>query len=70
MTQSPGQAGSCSGFSTTDHLQAINRVMEMQKTSIKRLTWLSLSTKKAFDSVEQKFVLLALKNPGAQDTYI
>ena len=64
------QAGFRSGFSTIDHLQAINQLIE--KTSEYKLPiyLCFVDYEKAFDSVELRAVLTTLTNQGIEQQYI
>jgi hypothetical protein len=67
VNQSPDQASFRFGFSCTGHFQVIHKVIAKQQSLIKRFNLTFLHYTKAFDSVEQKFVVRALKDQGDQD---
>ncbi|KAJ4437195.1 hypothetical protein ANN_17330 [Periplaneta americana] len=62
--QAPDQAGFRSGYSTVDHLQTINQVIEKTDEFNIPLYLAFIDFKKAFDSVEHSCVLQALKREG------
>ena len=64
------QAGFRSKFSTSDHLQTLNQVVEKTREHNLKLYMAFIDFKKAFDSVEQVAVLQALKKQGVHDKYI
>ena len=64
------QAGFRSGYSTADHLQTINQVMEKVEEFNLKLYIAFIDYNKAFDSIEHFFVLKALQQQGIQTKYI
>lgn len=64
------QAGFRSGFSTTDHLQAINQIIEKTVEYHHTLYLAFVDYNKAFDSVEHSSVLQALHTQGIEHKYI
>lgn len=68
--QAPDQAGFRSGYSTVDHLQTINQVIEKTDEFNIPLYLAFIDFKKAFDSVEHSCVLQALSNQGVEHKYI
>lgn len=68
--QPPEQAGFRTGFSTTDHLQTINQIIEKAQEFNIKLYIAFVDFTKAFDCVEHPFILQALKNQGVPTKYI
>ena len=67
------QAGFGSGYSTTDHIHALNQVREEEKKQQeynKPLHFAFVDNEKAFDSVATQAILSSLKNQGVEPTYI
>ena len=64
------QAGCRNGYSTTDHIHALNQVKEKQQEYNKLLHFAFVDYEKAFNSVETQAILSSLKNPGVEPTYI
>ena len=64
------QAGFRSGYSTTDHIHALNQVKEKQQEYNKPLHFAFVDYEIAFDSVEMQAILSSLKNQGVEPTYI
>jgi len=64
------QAGFRSNFSTMDHLHSINQVIEKTSEYNIPLCLAFVDYQKAFDSVETKSVIQALRNQGVEQTYI
>jgi len=64
------QAGFRSGFSTMDHLQTINQIIQKQNEYRRPLCLGFIDYEKAFDSVEIPAVLKALKIQGIHPSYI
>lgn len=64
------QAGFRSGFSTADHLQAVNQIMEKFNEFNLPLYIAFVDYTKAFDSVEHSSVLQALEKQGIESKYI
>ena len=68
--QPPEQAGFRSGFSTTDHLQTVNKILEKSQEFRLGLYIAFVDFTKAFDSVEHPCVLDALLQQGIEKKYI
>ena len=68
--QPPEQAGFRQGFSTTDHLQTINQILEKVQEFNLQLYVAFIDFTKAFDTVEHRKILNALKNQGINKKYI
>ena len=64
------QAGFRKGYSTTDHLQSINQVIEKCNEFNLPLCIAYIDYEKAFDSVEHAIIFKALRNIGINETYI
>merc|ERR1712228_745443 len=64
------QAGFRKGYSTTDHLQSINQVIEKCNEFSLPLCIAYIDYEKAFDSVEHAIIFKALRNIGINETYI
>ena len=64
------QAGFRSGFSTTDHIHAINQLVEKSNEYNKPLCMAFIDFEKAFDSVETWAVMQALRNQGIEERYV
>ena len=64
------QAGFRKGFSTTDHLQTINQIMEKCNEFNIPLCLAFIDYEKAFDSVEHWAIFEALRNIGIHETYV
>ena len=64
------QAGFRKGYSTTDHLQSVNQIIEKSNEFNKRLCIAFIDYEKAFDSVEHKDIFTALRNIAINETYI
>lgn len=64
------QAGFRRGFSTTDHLQAINQLIEKMHEYNRPLCVAFIDYEKAFDSVELPSVMKALQDQGIEQNYI
>ena len=64
------QAGFRKGYSTTDHLQTINQIIEKCNEFNKPLCLSFIDYEKAFDSVEHEAILKALQNIGLNENYI
>lgn len=58
------QAGFRSGFSTTDHLQTINQIIEKSKEYQQDIHIAFIDFMKAFDTIEHDMIWQALKNQG------
>lgn len=68
--QPPEQAGFRSGFSTADHLQALNQIIEKMEEFNLPLYIAFVDYKKAFDSLEHASVFQALVNQGVETKYV
>lgn len=64
------QAGFRTGFSTVDHLQTINQLIEKSQEFNHKLYIALIDYNKAFDSVEQNCVLQALMHQGVPTKYV
>lgn len=64
------QAGFRAGFSTTDHLQAINQLIEKTNEYQLDLCIGYIDYEKAFDSVEHKELFSALRKVGVNEGYV
>ena len=64
------QAGFRKGYSTTDHLQSINQIIEKCNEYNLNLCIAYIDYEKAFDSVEHEVIFQALRNIGINETYI
>ena len=64
------QAGFRTGFSTIDHLQTLNQLIEKTQEFNRNLYLVFIDFAKAFDSVEQLSVLKALQRQGVHRKYI
>ena len=64
------QAGFRSGFSTNDHLQVVNQVIEKTSEFKKPLCMAFIDYEKAFDSVEIPAVMRALRKQGIEESYV
>ncbi|CAM4691260.1 unnamed protein product [Leuciscus chuanchicus] len=70
LQQPVEQAGFRSGFSTMDHLQVLNQLLERTREYKMPLVLAFVDYEKAFDSVEINAVLLALQQQGIGDEYV
>ena len=61
------QAGFRSGYSTIDHLQTMNQLIEKTTEYNKPLCLAFVDYEKAFDSVEQRAILNSLRRQGANE---
>lgn len=68
--QPPEQAGFRSGFSTADHLQALNQIIEKMEEFNLPLYIAFVDYKKAFDFLEHASVFQALVNQGVETKYV
>ena len=68
--QSVEQAGFRKGFTTTDHIHVVNQVIEKTRELNKKVYLAFIDYKKAFDKVNHKYMLKALRNQGIQEGYI
>ena len=64
------QAGFRKGYSTTDHLQAVNEIIEKSNEFSKQLCIAFIDYEKAFDSVEHEDIFKALRSIAINETYI
>ena len=64
------QAGFRKGYSTTDHMQAINQIIEKTNEYNLPLYIGFVDFEKAFDSIEHPAMFRALRNIGINETYI
>ena len=64
------QAGFRKSFSTSDHLQVINQLIEKSQEYQIDLHLLFIDYSKAFDSIEHPTLIKALVNQGVQKDYI
>ena len=64
------QAGFRKGYSTVDHLQTINQLIEKCKEFNRPLCIGYIDYEKAFDSIEHKAIFKALRSIGINETYI
>ena len=64
------QAGFRSGYSTTDHMQTINQVIEKTVEFKKPLCMAFIDYEKAFDSVEISAVMRAIRKQGIDEAYV
>lgn len=64
------QAGFRQGFSTMDHLHAVNQVIEKTREYQIPLCLAFIDYEKAFDSIETKAVIQALRNQRIENTYV
>ena len=64
------QAGFRKGFSTTDHLQTINQIIEKCNEFNIPLCLAFIDYEKAFDSIEHWAIFKALRNIGINETYL
>ena len=64
------QAGFRKGYSTTDHLQSVNQIIEKSNEFNKQLCIAFIDYEKAFDSVEHEDIFTALRNIAINETYI
>ena len=64
------QAGFRKGFSTTDHLQTINQIIEKCNEFNIPLCLAFIDYEKAFDSIEHWAIFEALKDIGIHETYV
>ena len=64
------QAGFRKGYSTTDHLQSINQIIEKCNEFNLPLCIAYIDYEKAFDSVEHDVIFKALRNTGINEAYI
>lgn len=64
------QAGFRKGFTTTDHLQVINQLIEKAK-EYNRIVYLAfIDYKKAFDTINHEFMMKSLRNQGIEEGYV
>ena len=68
--QPPEQGGFRSKFSTADHLQIINQILERTEQLSIILYMAFVEYKKAFDCIEHKSVLEAPEETGIEHKYI
>ena len=68
--QAREQAGFRKGYSTVDHLQTINRLIEKFNEFNRPLCIGYIDYEKAFDSIEHKAIFKALRSIGINETYI
>jgi Reverse transcriptase (RNA-dependent DNA polymerase) len=68
--QTVEQAGFRQGFSTMDHLQAINQLIEKTSEFQMPLYLTFVDYEKAFDNLEHVFLWKSLKDQGIEDKYI
>ena len=68
--QPPEQAGFRSSFSTMDHLQTINQLIEKTQEYNMTVYMAFIDYKKAFDSVEHNSVMTALEVMGTHPKYV
>ncbi|KAJ4451546.1 hypothetical protein ANN_03012 [Periplaneta americana] len=66
----PEQAGFRTSFSTTDHLQTINQLIEKSEEFNLPLYLGFVDYSKAFDSIEHRSILQALSTQGVEGKYI
>lgn len=64
------QAGFRRGYSTTDHLFTLNLLIEKSNEFQRDLHLAFIDFRKAFDSLDHDFMLVALRNQGVPNTYI
>ena len=64
------QAGFRKGYSTVDHLQAINQLIEKCNEFKRALCTGYINYEKAFDSKEHEAIFKALRSIGINETYI
>lgn len=64
------QAGFRSGFSTTDHLQAVNQILERTRECKIPLCMIFVDYEKAFDSIEINAIINALVRQNVPKKYI
>ncbi|KAK6756792.1 hypothetical protein RB195_014925 [Necator americanus] len=64
------QAGFREGFSTTDHIHTVSKLIEVSREYKMPLCLTFIDLKKAFDSVETEAVVEALDNQGVPTQYI
>ena len=64
------QAGFRAGYSTADHLQSVNQILEKATEFNIKMYIAFIDYNKAFDSVEQTYVLQALSKQGVEHKYI
>ena len=64
------QAGFRKGYSTVDHLQTINQLIEKCNGFNRPLCIGYIDYEKAFDSIEHKAIFKALRSIGINETYI
>jgi ribonuclease HII len=64
------QAGFRSGYSTTDHIHALNQIKEKQQEYNRPLHFCFVDYEKAFDSVDTQAILSSLEEQGVEPTYI
>ena len=63
------QAGFRSGFSTTDHIHAVNQIIEKTNEYTKPLAIAFIDYEKAFDSVLTSAVLETIRKQGVEEAY-
>ena len=64
------QAGFRKGYSTTDHLQALNQIIEKSNEYKLPLCRSFIDYEKAFDAVEHFAIFEALRKTNVNETYI
>ncbi len=64
MQYSKEQAGFQSSYLTIDHLHTINQLLEKSKEHALEIHLAFIDFRKAFDTLEHRFLLNALKNQG------
>ena len=64
------QAGFRKGYSTVDHLQTINQLIEKCNEFKRPLCIVYIDNEKAFDSLEHEGMCKALRSIGINETYI
>ena len=64
------QAGFRKGYSTVDHLQTINQLIEKCNEFKRPLCIQYIDYEKAFNSIEHKAIFKALRSIGINETYI
>ena len=69
-SQSDEQAAFKSGFSTNDHLQSVNQIIEKSREYNIPMYFAFIDFKKAFDSVEHSVIWTALEVFGVPPSYI
>ncbi len=64
------QAGFRKNFSTSDHLQAVNQIIEKFSEYQINLHMAFIDFNKAFNSLKHSFMLSALRNQGIPESFI